>query len=243
MIAHPATVYIQAKPQYCETQKYPARFSHPAGRLQIEAVKSQALYLKQAPCFEREKRRDAGATKRHQKGDERVHAAHRQEASQKNAGSDDLFRPSKRVAFLTRLRLRDGERRPPKTEIQSVVRADADAIHALHTARIDNHPELFHFRMDQHVRSAGGRAMPALIAGVRDANLAGRYTVGETEEAAVRTGVGAETLRAQKIDGHEAADEKKRNGDGERGKGFPKIAGYQMVGKLGNERLGRGACE
>lgn len=79
--------------------------------------------------------------------------------------------------------------------------------------------------------------MPTLIASVSDADFSGRQLVGETEETTVRTGVGAEALRPQKIDSHKSADEEKRNGDCDGWESFPKIACNQMVGKLGDERL------
>ena len=74
--------------------------------------------------------------------------------------------------------------------------------------------------------------MPALIAGVGDADFSGRELVGETEETAIRAGVGAKAFLSQKINGHEAADEKKRDGDRDGRKRCPKIAGDQMIGEL-----------
>ena len=65
--------------------------------------------------------------------------------------------------------------------------------------------------------------MSTLIAGVGDADLSGREFVGETEEAAVRTGVGAETFRSQEINGHKTTDKKERDRDGDSGKSFPEI--------------------
>jgi hypothetical protein len=52
-----------------------------------------------------------------------------------------------------------------------------------------------------------------LIAGVGNADFSGRQFVGETEKSAIRTGVGAKAFLPQKINRHEAADKKKRNGD------------------------------
>src|SRR6266436_5111061 len=100
---------------------------------------------------------------------------------------------------LNDIRFRSQERRLPKTEIERVVWAHADAIHALHAARIDYHPVLLHFRVHQHIRSAGGGAMPALIARGRDADFSRREFVGETEETAVRTGISAKAFLPQKI--------------------------------------------
>ena len=79
--------------------------------------------------------------------------------------------------------------------------------------------------------------MATLIARVGDANFSGRDLVSETEEAAIRAGVGAKAFRSQKINGHETADEKKRDGDCDGGKSFPKIAGDQMIGELRNQRF------
>src|SRR5829696_8566704 len=81
--------------------------------------------------------------------------------------------------------------------------------------------------------------MSALITGVGDANFSGRYLVGETEKAAVRTGVGAEAFLSQKIDGHKSADKEKRNSDEDGRESFPKIAGDEMVCPVRNERLVR----
>src|SRR3954451_13983920 len=112
---------------------------------------------------------------------------------------------------LNDIRFRSQERRFPKAEIERVVWTYADAVHAFHATRIDHHPELLHFRMHQHVRSAGGSAMPALIALRRDANLSRREFVGETEETPIRAGIGAKPFLPQKINGDEAADKKKRD--------------------------------
>ncbi len=82
--------------------------------------------------------------------------------------------------------------------------------------------------------------MPALIAGVGDADFSGRQLVSETKKSAIRAGVGAEAFLPQKINGHEAADEKKRNRDRDRRKSFPEIAGDEMVGEFRNERFASG---
>src|SRR4029077_20660625 len=111
---------------------------------------------------------------------------------------------------LDDIRFRSEERRLPKAEIERVVRAHADAIHAFHATRIDHHPVLLHFRMHQHVRSARGSAMPALIARRGDADFSWREFVGETEETAVWTGIGAKAFLAQKINCDEAANKQKR---------------------------------
>ena len=79
--------------------------------------------------------------------------------------------------------------------------------------------------------------MAALVAGVSDADFSGRDFIGETKKTAVGTAVGAETFRSQKIDGHKSADEEKRNGDRDGRESFPKICGYQMIGKLRNKRF------
>jgi len=79
----------------------------------------------------------------------------------------------------------------------------------------------------------------ALIARRRDPNFAGRELVSETEETAVRTGIGAKAFLPQKIDRHETADEKKRDGHCYRGKRLPKIGSHQMIGEFGNKRFVR----
>ena len=101
--------------------------------------------------------------------------------------------------------------------------------------------------MDQHIRSARGSAVAALIARIGNADFSGREFVSETKKPAVGTSVGAETLRSQKINGHEAADKKERNGDGDGGKGFPKVRRDKMIGEFRNKRfvlrLGDGSIE
>jgi hypothetical protein len=67
--------------------------------------------------------------------------------------------------------------------------------------------------VDENVRSAGSCAVATLIAGVGNPDSEWRELVRETKKTAIRTGIGAESLLSQKIDGHEAADKKKRNGD------------------------------
>ena len=79
--------------------------------------------------------------------------------------------------------------------------------------------------------------MSALITSVGHANFSGRKFVGNAEKAAVWTGVSAETFLSQKIDGHKSADEKKRNGDGDRRKSRPEFGSYQMICPLRNKRL------
>ena len=75
--------------------------------------------------------------------------------------------------------------------------------------------------------------MAALIARRRDSNFAGRELVSETEET------GAKAFLPQKIDRHETADEKKRDGHCYRGKRLPKIGSHQMIGEFGNKRFVR----
>src|SRR5260370_1707062 len=78
--------------------------------------------------------------------------------------------------------------------------------------------------------------MATLIARGRDTDFAGRKFVGQPKESAVRTGVGAKAFLSQKINGHETADEKKRDCNCNRRESLPKIGGYQMIGEFGNER-------
>ena len=79
--------------------------------------------------------------------------------------------------------------------------------------------------------------MSALIAGVGDADFSGRQLVSETKKSAIRTGVGAKAFLSQEIDGHETADEKKRDGDCYGRKSFPKISGDKMVGEFRDKRF------
>ena len=130
---------------------------------------------------------------------------------------------------LNDIRFRSQERRLPKAEVERVVRTYADAIHAFHATRIDDHPELLHFRMHQHVRSARGSAMPALIARRRNADFSRRKFIGETEETAIRAGISAKAFLPQKIHRDEAANKQKRNCHRDRRKRLPKICGYQMI--------------
>src|SRR6267154_2889270 len=139
---------------------------------------------------------------------------------------------------LNDIRFRSQERRLPKAEIERVVWAYADAIHAFHATRIDHHPVLLHFRMHLHVRSARGSAMPALIARRRDADFSRREFVGETEETAVWTGIGAKPFLPQKINRDEAANKQKRDGHCDRRKRLPKICGHQMIGEFRNDWFG-----
>src|SRR5438046_9992865 len=113
---------------------------------------------------------------------------------------------------LNDIRFGSQERRLSKAEVERVVWTYADAIHAFHATRVDHHPVLLHFRMHQHVRSARGSAMSALIARRRDADFSRREFVGETEETAVWTGIRAKAFLPQKINCHKSADEQKGYG-------------------------------
>jgi len=86
--------------------------------------------------------------------------------------------------------------------------------------------------MHQHVRSARGSAMPALIARRGDADFSWREFVGEAEETAVWAGIGAKAFLAQKINCHEAANKQKWDGNRDGRKGRPKIRGHQMIGEF-----------
>src|SRR6059058_1714847 len=85
--------------------------------------------------------------------------------------------------------------------------------------------------------------MATLIARGRDTDFSRRKFVGQPKESAVRTGVGAKAFLSQKINGHETADEKKRDCNCNRRESLPKIGGYQMVGELGNERRALGVMK
>src|SRR5215216_1951529 len=119
---------------------------------------------------------------------------------------------------LNDIRFRSQERRLSKAEVERVVWTYADAIHAFHATRIDDHPVLLHFRMHQHIRSAGCSAMPALIARRRDADFSRREFVGETEKTAIRAGISAKAFLPQKINRAEAANKQKRDGHCDRRK-------------------------
>ena len=79
--------------------------------------------------------------------------------------------------------------------------------------------------------------MPALIARGRDADFSRREFIGETEETAVRTGIGTKAFLPQKINCHEAANEEKRDRHRDGGKRLPKICGHQMIGEFRNDRF------
>src|SRR5262245_41972603 len=71
--------------------------------------------------------------------------------------------------------------------------------------------------------------MPALIARRRNADFSGREFVSETEESAIRAGVGATAFLAQKINRDEAANKQKRDRHCDTRKRRPKICGYEMI--------------
>src|SRR6267143_1978458 len=100
MITNPAAVCIQSNPGTGQRCKCPARFSNFARRLQIETVKGQFSCPEQSPRFQSEKRRDRGATERHQKWDQRVNAANSQETSKKYEYANDFLRPCQRIISL-----------------------------------------------------------------------------------------------------------------------------------------------
>src|SRR6266487_5021905 len=136
---------------------------------------------------------------------------------------------------LNDIRFRSQERRLPKAEIERVVWTYADAVHAFHATWIDHHPVLLHFRMHQHIRSARGGAVPALIARRRDPDFPRRKFVSKTEETAVRAGIGAKAFLPQKINSDETANKEKRDSDCDRRKRLPEICGHQMVREFGND--------
>jgi len=77
-----------------------------------------------------------------------------------------------------------------------------------------------------------------LIAGVGNPDSEWREPVREAKKSAVRTGVGAESLRSKEINSDESADDKKRDGDRDGRKGLPKIIGDKMVGKFRDKLSG-----
>jgi hypothetical protein len=90
--------------------------------------------------------------------------------------------------------------------------------------------------VDENVRSAGGCAVATLIAGVGNPDSEWRELVRDTKKSAVRTGIGAESLRSKEINGDESADDKKWDSDWNRRKSLPKITGDEMVGEFRNKR-------
>ena len=85
---------------------------------------------------------------------------------------------------------------------------------------------------------------PALIAGIGvDADFSRREFVRESKKSAIRTGVGAKAFLPQKMNSHETADEKKRDGDCYGRKSCPKIRRDQMVGKFRDKRSMVRVCE
>ncbi len=85
--------------------------------------------------------------------------------------------------------------------------------------------------------------MPALIAGIGNADFSGRDLIGNPEKAAVWTSVSAETFLSQKIDGHKSADKKKRNGNIPGRESRPKFVRDQMIRPLRDQRLVFRFCE
>ena len=234
VMAHPAAVRVHADPQQREGGKPPPRRLHAAGRLQVEPMEGEVPRPKHLRRRESEEGRDGSDAERHQHRDQLIDVPGRPEARREHEQRRHLLAPRQGMVF--RRRLGHGDRRLAETEVEGVVGADADAVHALHAARIHDHPVRLHLRVDQDVRGADGGAMPALIAGVGHPDLPGRHLVGEDEEAAVGAGVGAEALRPQEVDGHEPADEQERDGHRDGGEGRPELAGHEMVGERRHQR-------
>ena len=65
--------------------------------------------------------------------------------------------------------------------------------------------------------------MTAFGAGIGHPNTHGREFIKRREEAAVRAGIGAISLRAEEVDREKAADKKERNPEKQSWKGGPKI--------------------
>ena len=79
--------------------------------------------------------------------------------------------------------------------------------------------------MHAHVRSASGRAMPALLASVRNHNPSGRDAVRFREYRPVWTTITAKALIAQKIDDQKTTNGKRKKSNPKAGKGVPKTLG------------------
>src|SRR5260370_37799584 len=83
--------------------------------------------------------------------------------------------------------------------------------------------------MPLSVRSARGSALPGVIACRRDADFSRLEFDGENEEHPIRGGISAKAFLPQKINGDEAANKQKRDGDRDRRKRRPKSCGHQMI--------------
>ena len=152
-------------------------------------VKRQVFRCEQFPTPQSEKCRDRCNSQRHQHWNQLIDIPDRQKTCDKYDRCGNLFGPGERIVFLDRLRY--AHRRFAKTEIQSVVRTYADAVHTFHTTRIDDHSVLLDFGVDDDVRCADGGAMATFITGVGDADLARCKFVCDAEKTAIRTGVSA----------------------------------------------------
>src|SRR4029078_7555074 len=85
--------------------------------------------------------------------------------------------------------------------------------------------------------------MPTLIACRRNTDFSQRKLVGETEKTPIRAGISAKPLLPQEIDGDEAANKQKRDGDRDRRKRRPKLCRHQMIRESRDHRARFGGPE
>jgi hypothetical protein len=81
-----------------------------------------------------------------------------------------------------------------EAEVEGLVGADTDTVHALHAAGIDDHSVVADFLVDADVGGADGGEVAAALAGIGDADAPGGEAIGRGEEAAVGAGIGAVAL-------------------------------------------------
>ena len=115
-------------------------------------------------------------------------------------------------------------RRLAKAVIERIVGAHADAIETLHAVRVHDHGILTNLLMHPDVGGANCSAVATLVAGIGDADTGRRQLIQRTEEPAVWTGIGTESLGAEKIHRGETADQQKRNRQPHPRKCLPEIS-------------------
>ncbi len=188
--------------------------------------------------LEREQRRDPPQADRHQQGRAIVEAAEGERGAGADRAREQLLAQAQRVLFRPgagRPALQHG--RPREGEPQRPLRADADAVGALHAPGIDDHPVAAHLLVDQDVGAARGGAVPALLAVLVHDDPADREPVRGAEQRAVRAAVRAEPLGAQEVDGREAAGEDRQDREQRPREGPPVVGRDEVVGEAG-ERSG-----
>jgi hypothetical protein len=92
-----------------------------------------------------------------------------------------------------------------------VLGADADAVEALHAAGVDDRAVVAHLLVHADVARADRGAVAAALAIVVHPDPQRRELIDDAEDPAVRAAVGAEPLRAEHVDGREAADDERRD--------------------------------